>query len=125
MPPVTRYDRSLWIEEFPKARRPSYPRQRGPLSTDVVIIGGGLTGCATAYACAAAGVKVALVEADQIGISSSGRSTGWIADDPGLAFAPVDKALGRRAARHVFHSWRRASLDFAALVRRLHLKCGL
>ena len=52
---------------FPKSRVPSYPRLKGSHQVDVVIVGGGLTGCATAYAFAAAGIKVALVEAGQIG----------------------------------------------------------
>jgi glycine/D-amino acid oxidase-like deaminating enzyme len=36
----------------------------------------------------------------------------------------VENALGLRAARHGWQSWRRAALDFIALVRRLNLKCG-
>jgi glycine/D-amino acid oxidase-like deaminating enzyme len=74
---------------------------------------------------AAAGIKVALVEAEQIGHASSGSSIGWIADDPGLPFLDVEKALGRRAARHVFQAWHRAALDFGALLRRLTVRCSL
>jgi glycine/D-amino acid oxidase-like deaminating enzyme len=121
----TRYGRSPWIDRFPKSRLPSYPRYRGPLTIDVAVVGGGLTGCATAYAFAAAGVKVALFEAGRIGQGSSGSSTGWIADDPGVSFADVEKMRGLRAARHAWRSWRRAALDMAALVRRLDIKCHL
>ena len=122
----TRYGRSPWIDRFPKSRVPSYPRLRGRIDTDVVIVGGGLTGCATAYAFAAAGIKVALVEAGQIGCASSGSSTGWIAADPGAAsFIDVERALGLRTARRAWQAWRRAALDFMALVRRLDLKCAL
>jgi glycine/D-amino acid oxidase-like deaminating enzyme len=123
--PQTRYGRSWWIDTFPRSRVPAYPRQRGPLTVDVVIIGGGLTGCATAYAFAAAGVKVALIEAEQIGRGSSGFSNGWISDDPGASFVGVERALGLRAARRAWQAWRRSALDFAALVRRLDLKCHL
>jgi glycine/D-amino acid oxidase-like deaminating enzyme len=104
---------------------PSYPRQRGPIQTEVAIVGGGLTGCATAYALAAAGVKVALVEAATIGRGSTEREAGWVADDPGVGFGEIERALGRRAARHVFQAWRRAALDAGALIRRLNLKCDL
>jgi glycine/D-amino acid oxidase-like deaminating enzyme len=122
---MTRYGRSPWLDSFPKSRVPGFPRQRGPLQSDVVIIGGGLTGCATAYAFAAAGIKVILVEAQQIGRGSAGSSAGWISDDPGVSFQEVEHALGLRAARHGWQSWRRAALDFIALVRRLDLKCDL
>jgi glycine/D-amino acid oxidase-like deaminating enzyme len=121
---MTRYGRSPWIDNAPKSRIPAFPKQRGSLTTDVVIVGGGLTGCATAYAFSAAGIRVVLVEADQIGRGSSGFSAGWISDDPGVSFNEVENALGLRAARHGWQSWRRAALDFIALVRRLNLKCG-
>ena len=63
---MTKYGRSPWVDRFPKSRVPSLPKYRGPQKIDVVIIGGGLTGCTTAYAFAAAGVKVMLLEAAQI-----------------------------------------------------------
>jgi glycine/D-amino acid oxidase-like deaminating enzyme len=119
---MTKYGRSPWIDLFPKSRIPAYPRFRGRQDPEVVIVGGGLTGCATAYAFAAAGVSVALLEAEQIG-RGSGRSAGWIADDPGISFADAENAMGRRAARHAWESWRRAALDFGTLIRRLSLKC--
>lgn len=122
---TTHYGRSPWIDRFPKSRVPSYPRQHGPLATDVAIVGGGLTGCATAYAFAAAGVKVALFEAGQLGRGGSGPAAGWVPDDPGASFIDVEQAHGLRAARHAWQSWRRSALDFGSLARRLNLKCGL
>jgi glycine/D-amino acid oxidase-like deaminating enzyme len=120
---MTHYGTSPWISQFPAARVPAFPRQHGAMSTDVVIIGGGLTGCATAYALAAAGVKVTLLEAAQIGRGSSGSSSGWINEDPGLGCAELGQAIGGRGAARVFQNWRRAALDFAALMRRLDVKC--
>ena len=120
---MTIYDRSPWLQQFPKARVPVLSRQRGALTADVVIIGGGLTGCATAYAFAAAGVKVTLVEAAQIGHGSSGSASGWISEDPGVGFAELAQAIGLRGATRIFQSWRRAALDFASLLRRLDVKC--
>ena len=67
---------SPWLEQFPRSRVPAYARQRGPMQTDVVVVGGGLTGCMTAYAFAAAGVKVVLVEAAQIGRGNCGAVSG-------------------------------------------------
>jgi len=121
----TRYGRSPWIDQFPKSRIPTYPVHRGPLKVDAAIVGGGLTGCVTAYVFAAAGIKVALFEADALGHGSSGASTGWISDDPGSNFAEVEKLVGLRKARYAWAAWRRAALDFAAVIRRLQLKCEL
>jgi glycine/D-amino acid oxidase-like deaminating enzyme len=122
---MTKYGRSPWVDQFPKSRVPSYSRHRTPIDIDVAIIGGGVTGCVTAYAFAAAGIKVALFEAERIGRGASGASLGWISPEPRPPFADVEKALGRREARHVWQSWRRAALDFATLIRRLDIKCYL
>src|SRR5262245_22706181 len=128
---MIRYGRPLWGDRFPASRVPSYPRFRGPSSprlgdvADVVIIGGGLTGCATAYAFAAAGVKAVLLETDRIGRGNTVAAAGWISDDPGVPFAEAANLLGVRIARHGFEAWRRAALDFSALLRRLEIKCYL
>ena len=112
----TRYGQSPWIDRFPKSRVPSYPAHRGASrrrrrSSSAA----GLTGCATAYAFAAHGVHVALVEADRIGRGVTAAAAGWITDDPGVGFGEIEKALGLRAARRAWQAWRRAALDVAAL----------
>jgi hypothetical protein len=122
---MTKYGRSPWLDGFPKSRVPSYPRHRGSMEIEAVIVGGGLTGCAAAYAFATAGVKVMLLEADQIGRGSTASDAGWIADDPGIALADLEKLLGVRDARRAWQAWRRAALDFATLLRRLDVKCSL
>jgi glycine/D-amino acid oxidase-like deaminating enzyme len=122
---MIRYGRAPFLDLFPGSRVPSYPRHKGPLASEVVIIGGGLTGCATAYAFAAAGIPVTLVEADRIGRGSTGRLAGWISEDPETSFVEVEKMIGLRAARPAFHAWRRAALDLSALLRRLDIACRL
>jgi glycine/D-amino acid oxidase-like deaminating enzyme len=121
---MTKYGQSPWVDGIPRSLVPAYPRQRGHLVCDVVVVGGGLTGCATAYALAAAGLKPVLLEAERMGRGSSGSAAGWIADDPGVSFTEVDRAIGRRAARSAWQLWRRAALDFGTLIRRLNLKCA-
>ena len=121
----TKYGASPWLDKFPASRVPSYPRHRGHGDADVAVIGGGLTGCATAYALAAAGVNVVLLEAEQVGRGTSAMATGWVADDPGASLADVEKLIGFKSARHAWQSWRRAALDFTALLRRLDVKCDL
>jgi glycine/D-amino acid oxidase-like deaminating enzyme len=122
---VTKYGRSPWISGFPKSRVPSYPMHRGALTTDVIVVGGGLTGCAAAYAFSSAGIKAILLEGDRIGLGATGASIGWIGDDPGARFADVERAIGLRAARRAWQAWHRAGLDFAALLRRLNVRCDL
>jgi len=121
----TRYGVSPWIDQLSSSRVPDHPRLREPQATDVVIVGAGLTGCATAYACALAGLKTIVIEAGRIGQAGSGRSAGLLLPEPGPAFRDLEQAHGLRAARTAFESWRRASLDAASLLRRLNIRCGL
>jgi glycine/D-amino acid oxidase-like deaminating enzyme len=122
---MTKYGRSPWLDTFPKSRVPSYPRHKGVTQAPVVIIGGGLTGCATAYAFATSGVPVMLLEATRIGQGSTGLAGGWMGGTPAPSFVDVEKASGRAAARDAFRSWRRSALDFTALLRRLEIKSAL
>ena len=121
----TRYGVSPWIDTFPPKRRPDRPRLRGEHTAEVVIVGGGLTGCATAYACAAAGMRPLLVEADRIGLGSAGRSAGLLLPDPGVLFRDIVSAHGLRAARRIVEGYRKAAFDGAATLRRLNIRCDL
>ncbi|KRE09725.1 hypothetical protein ASE63_04140 [Bosea sp. Root381] len=49
-----------------------------PRRADVVVIGGGIVGCASAYYLAAAGFSVALVERDTVSSQQSGRNWGFV-----------------------------------------------
>jgi len=115
----------LWLDRFPKARRPAHPRLRGEKDTDVVIVGGGLTGCACAASFAAAGIKVLVLEADRIGSASTAASTGLIREDFDASFEDTARAQGLRAARTLWQGMRRASLDFAAAIKRANIRCDL
>jgi len=104
---------------------PAYPKQRGPLDIDVAVIGGGLTDAwpltpsrrlaLTSFFSSRAGWVAA----------ATGSSLGFISEEPGVSFADVEQGMGLRVARHAFSAWRRAALDFSALLRRLDVKCDL
>src|ERR1051326_1099870 len=49
-----------------------------PSQSDVVIVGGGIVGCAAAYYLASRGVSVVLMEKDEIGRAQSGRNWGFV-----------------------------------------------
>lgn len=121
----TRYGVSPWIDQFPKSRRPEFPRVRGDQAYPVVIVGGGLAGSMTAYAFAAAGVKVALLEAERVGWHASGRGPGVLQGEAAASYREVESRHGRKAARAMFAASRRAVLDLATTVRRLGAASGV
>lgn len=118
-------DIPIWLDRFPKTRRPSYPRFKGDLEIDVVIVGGGLTGTACAWSFANAGMRTVLLEADAIGRAGTAGSTGLIREDFDASFRESVQAHGLRASRTMWQSMRRAALDFAAAIRRLEIRCDL
>ena len=120
-----RYGQSPWTAQLPRTSRPIYPKLSGRLEIPIVVVGGGLTGCATAYALAAAGQRVALVEAGQMASGATGQAAGLLLASPGLDFVDLERSHGLRVARALWQDTRRASLDAQATLRRLKIRCNL
>jgi glycine/D-amino acid oxidase-like deaminating enzyme len=91
----------------------------------VVIVGGGLAGCCAAYALAAGGVKVVLLEAGRVAFAGASRGPGVLQGEAAPSFRELDERHGRRAARAMFEASRRAVLDLAAAAKRLEIKAGI
>src|SRR5688572_2384873 len=66
----------LWELTAPAA--PATERLAANLSVDVAIIGGGYTGLSAALHLAQAGVRVALIEAVEVGFGGAGRNVGLV-----------------------------------------------
>ena len=88
----------------------------------VVVIGGGLTGCATAHGLAESGVGVVLVEAGRLGVQGTGRASGLMPGHAAPSYLAFEKAHGRRVARAVFEATHQAVRDLAAAAKRLGIK---
>ncbi len=121
----TRFGTSSWLDRFPSSRRPSYPRHRGALETDVAVVGGGSLGCAIAYVFAAAGIKVVLLEKGRIAQAQAGHGTGIVLHEPEPFFYKLAKQQGVRDARHIYQTARRGSLEYLSALKRLRIECGL
>jgi gamma-glutamylputrescine oxidase len=106
-------------------KRPEFPSFRGVITHPVVIVGGGMSGAMTAFACAAAGLKPILLEADRVGLGGSGRAAGLLSGEAAESFREVEARAGRRVARALFSAMESAPRDLAATVKRLGIKAGL
>jgi len=123
--PSTRYGISPWLDAVPVKKRREFPAFRGVIEHPVVVIGGGMSGAMTAYACAAAGMKVMLLEADRIGIAGSGHATGLFSGESSESFREVEARHGRRMARAMFAAQQSAPGELAAAVKRMGIKANL
>lgn len=84
-----------------------------------------MSGAMTAHACAAAGMKVILLEAGRIGQGGSGRATGLISSEASESYRELETRAGKRAARALFELTQKAPRELAAAVKRLGIKAGL
>lgn len=120
----------FWDDRTPLSRRPSRPKwkpAKGPdvERVDVVVVGGGLTGCASAYAFASAGHSVVLLEAGRVASGATAGSAGLLLPGFDGAFVQHNALHGLRDSRAMWRQARRGVLDFAALIRRLGIRCDL
>lgn len=65
---------SVWMVGESDASR--FPRLSGEVTADTVVVGGGITGVTTAWLLSQLGQRVVLLEAQTLGASNTGRSTG-------------------------------------------------
>lgn len=121
----THYGVRYWVDRFPASRRPAYPPHRGPLQTDVAIVGGGAIGCVVAYVFAAAGIDVALFEAGRLACGEAAGGPGLVLHEPDTDLHKLIKQHGLRDGRHLYQTGRRGSLEYLAAIRRLRIDCGL
>lgn len=98
---------------------------KGAHTADVVVIGGGLTGCATAYLLADAGLNVVLLEAETLTSGATRRAMGTILPTPDVAYGAATKAAGTRAAKVFFTEVRKSAKDLPAVLKKLKISCDV
>ena len=88
---------------------PAFPQLEGDRRTDVLIIGGGLTGILCARLLTDAGVDCLILEAGEIGQGVTGDTTAKITAQRGLFAAELIKKQGKDRAALAFAEWRGAA----------------
>lgn len=125
-----RYGRRVWDERTPLTKRASWPKWKASRDSEantagVVIVGGGLTGTAAAYAFAAAGHGTMLFESGRIAGGATAGSAGVMLPAYDGAFQAHASAHGLRVARRMWQDARKGTLEFASLLKRLGIRCDL
>lgn len=123
--PSIRYGVSPWLDAVPVKKRKEFPAFRGEIQHPVVVVGGGMSGAMTAYACAAAGLKVILLEADRIGLGGTGHASGLISGEACESLRELEARAGKRVARALFDAMETAPRELASTVKRLGIRAGL
>ncbi len=80
---------------------PLVPSAVLPQTSDIVVIGGGLLGCWTAYWLARDGASVTLLERTAIGWGATGRNGGFLVGGTALGYPKLVETVGREHARNL------------------------
>lgn len=114
--------KSLWLEDFEEKKIKTLKQN---IKTDVLIIGGGMTGLSTAYFLKDSKLKVCLVEQGLVGMGVSSRTTGKINYLQGTIYSDLEKNLSFDTARLYLKSQRLAIRKIKGIVNYEKIDCNL
>lgn len=85
-------------------KMPEFPKLKGQIKTDVLIIGGGMAGLMCAYNLEQKGVDYILVEQNKIASGVTKNTTAKITVQHGYIYSDILKRYGEEAARQYFRA---------------------
>jgi len=112
---------SFWID---KKYKPVNKLQEN-LETDVIIIGGGMTGISTAYQLQKKKVEFLLVEGGVIGYGSTGKSSGALVPGIELDFYGTVRRFGEEKTRFLWDATLKNINDMKNVIKEQEIKCSL
>ena len=122
MPKFSPFDATLWYATAAPA--PDTSPLAGTIRADVCIAGGGYTGLTTALELARSGVKVVLLEAQEVGFGGSGRNAGHCTPTfTHYALPELGKMLGEPWAERLIERQTRANDRVSAMISRYEIDC--
>lgn len=92
-----------------------FPKLRGDIKADVLIIGGGMAGLLTGYFLQKAGVDCVIAEADRVCSGVTKNTTAKITAQHGLIYQKLVSSMGRERAALYYQANTAAVEDYAAL----------
>jgi glycine/D-amino acid oxidase-like deaminating enzyme len=114
----------LPAKEFSNIGKPSYPKLTNDIETDVVIVGGGITGLSTAYLLKKSGLKVVVLEKHNLSSGTTGGTTGKVTSQHGIKYADLYRRFGEQTARLYGQANQQAIDQIEQIIKREKIKCG-
>lgn len=102
-----------------------YPRLDKDLETDVLIVGGGITGITTAYCLTQRGIKPVVIEAETLCSGTTGSTTGKLTIQHNIIYSNLMEKYGIDAAREFAQSQTKAIKFAAEAVRKHNIGCQM
>lgn len=108
---------SVWSE---KSKLPEFPALESDIDTDILIIGGGLSGILTAYFLQKRGLNYILVEKDKICRGITKNTTAKITFQHGLIYKKILKSYGLGAAQMYLQANKKAFEMYRLLCQNIN-----
>jgi len=113
-------NKSYWVESTPKTDYPSLSKN---INTDVLIIGGGITGIVTAYMLSESGLNVTIVEADKMAMGVTANTTAKITSQHGLLYNYLLNSFGFDTAKGYLDSNEEAIKNIKDIIKKENINC--
>ncbi len=111
---------SYWVDSTPKT---NYPSLSDDIDTDVLIIGGGITGIATAYMLSKSPLHITIVEADRMAMGVTANTTAKITSQHGLLYDYLLNSFGFDTAKGYLGSNEEAIRTIENIVKTENINC--
>lgn len=112
---------SYWLDSVPAI---SYDPLKENKVTDVVIVGGGISGLTTAYCLLKSGKKVIVIEDGNVGSGETGRTTAHLTSALDDRYYELERVYGEKNTRLIANS-HKAAIDFIEkTVLNLNIECN-
>jgi glycine/D-amino acid oxidase-like deaminating enzyme len=110
----------IWIEGVEHIE---YPRTTLPNETNILIVGGGITGITSAYLLAKAGINPILLEKRRLGEYATGCTTGFLSQILNINPSKIIGLYGEEKARLIFQSHREAIDNIEKIINLEKIDC--
>ncbi len=110
----------IWLEGVDRAL---YPRTVLPSGTEVLIVGGGITGITSAYLLSKAGKKPILLEKRKLGEYVTDCTTGFLSQIVDLAPDQLIKRFGLKNSKLILESHQKAIDDIEKIINLEKIDC--
>lgn len=112
---------SLWEKEITEQEK----KKLDQFQTDVLIIGGGITGMTTAYFCMNSSKKVMLIDKSEIARGITSKTTAKLNYLQGIIYQKLEKNFDKKTSKRYFDSQKEAIELVKNIVKKEKIDCDL
>lgn len=113
-------NKSLWLKNI---KEKALPRLKEDIKTDILIIGGGITGLSTAYFLKDGNKDIVLVEQNKIGHGTTAKTTGKLTYLQGTVYQKIENIYGIDIAKKYLESQKVAIDLVKEIIIKNNIKC--